>query len=109
MRISDWSSDVCSSDLLIFIKIVADMSDEVDVIPRRGVGIGVEPAERQVRTGKERDGEGARRCSGKRAGAAGERSRAGGGEEAGERTGAGRGGGEGAGRREEGGGCKGRV
>src|SRR3546814_10531317 len=51
------------------------MRDEVDVIPRRGVGIGVEPAERQVRTGKERDGEGARRSSGKRAGAAGDRCR----------------------------------
>src|SRR3546814_5830569 len=82
MRISDWSSDVCSSDLLIFIKIVADMRDEVDVIPRRGVGIGVEPAERQVRTGKERDGEGARRSSGKRAGAAGDRCRPVGGDEA---------------------------
>src|SRR3546814_12140432 len=58
------------------------MRDEVDVIPRRGVGIGVEPAERQVRTGKERDDEGARRSSGKRAGAAGDRCRPVGGDEA---------------------------
>src|SRR3546814_1856202 len=58
------------------------MRDEFAFIPRRGVGIGVEPAERQVRTGKERYGEGARRSSGKRAGAAGDRCRPVGGDEA---------------------------
>src|SRR3546814_17027683 len=68
--------------LFPYTTLFRSMRDEVDVIPRRGVGIGVEPAERQVRTGKERDGEGARRSSGKRAGAAGDRCRPVGGDEA---------------------------
>ncbi len=57
----------------IFVEIVADVRHEVDVAARRGVGIGVEPAEGQVRAGEERDGEGARRSGGKRARAAGDR------------------------------------
>ncbi len=54
---------------LIFVQIIADVRDEVDVVPRRGMGIGVEPAERQVRAGEKRDREGAGRASGQRAGA----------------------------------------
>src|SRR3546814_18128089 len=40
---------------LIFIKIVPDMRYEIDVVPRRGMGISVEPAEGQIRAGKERE------------------------------------------------------
>src|SRR3546814_4417232 len=67
---------------LIFIKIVPDMRYEIDVVPRRGMGISVEPAEGQIRAGKERDGEGARRSGGKRPRAPGERFRSVGGDEA---------------------------
>src|SRR3546814_8014925 len=42
---------------LIFIKIAPDMRYEIDVVPRRGMGISVEPAEGQIRAGKEREGE----------------------------------------------------
>src|SRR3546814_14956295 len=46
------------------------------------MGISVEPAEGQIRAGKERDGEGARRSGGKRPRAPGERFRSVGGDEA---------------------------
>eukprot|EP01034_Spumella_vulgaris_P002024 gene2025-2634_t len=49
------------------------MGDQVDVLARCRMAIGVEPAEGHVRTGKEREIEGGRRPLRQRAGAAGDR------------------------------------
>src|SRR3546814_6053102 len=71
MRISDWSSDVCSSDLRHMLELTADrrilfdvgtagekdgsMDDYVDMILGRGTGKGGPPKERMSKADKKED------------------------------------------------------